>query len=98
MEKIVEVDPSGVLALLDESGADRHVGESETVLNGEDLPSGDVDRVSRTELQQISSSGIKRRVLNELDGDTLVEPSSKSVMFNVASWSNEREPSVMIYL
>ena len=67
LERIVEVDQSGVLALLDESGADLHVGGNEAVLSDVGLPSCYVERVVWSELQQSSSKSVRRRVPSGLD-------------------------------
>ena len=58
LETIAAVDPSGVLAFLDENGTDRHVGGNEAVLKDEGLASGDVNRVLESELQQCSRNSI----------------------------------------
>ena len=92
MEKIVEVDPSGVLVLLDESGGGRHIQGLQRVLNDESTLSGDMDRVLRSELQH-SSCDSKRLVSIEFDVDMLGGPPSKSGMFDIESGSKTRELS-----
>ena len=91
--RIAEWDPSGVLALLDESGGDRHTGGHGTLLSEECLPSGDTDCVPQTELRHSSSCGTKRRVSSKVDVENLGGPPSKSALFDIGSLSNTRESS-----
>ena len=72
LERIAEMDPSGVFASLDGSGTNRHVEGNAAVLSDQESPSGDVDRVQRSELQQTSS--FRRRVPIVADDEMLGGP------------------------
>ena len=60
LEKIVEVDPSGKLALLDESNFGHREDVEKAVERGEHLTLGDMDRILRSELAEGSSGANKR--------------------------------------
>ena len=78
------------MALLEEGGADCHVGGNEAVMRDASLRSDDVDRSLRSELQQINCNSIKTRVTWGVDVEILGGPPSKSVVLDVASECNVR--------
>ena len=96
LRRIVEADQSVTLALIKESCVHRYTGGLEAVLSYEVLLSGDVGRFLRSELQQITSCGTKRRVSSDIDVERLSGPPSKSVMFDIERGSNTLESSSRI--
>ena len=71
------------------SVGNRHTGGHETLLSDKGSPSGDLDRVLRSELQQ--SWGTKRLVSSDVDVEKFGLPPSKTAMFDIESGSNTRE-------
>ena len=84
-------DSIDVLASLDESGGVRQIEWHQRVLSDEGLPSGDVDRVLRSELQHSTSCGTQSPVSSDVDVESLGGPPSKSAMFDIENGSNTRE-------
>ena len=87
LERILEVDPCGVLELLNESGVEHSDKRVEIVCNEKAMPLGGVDRNLRSELSQESSDGANKGRLQVADVNESKGPPSKSVAFRV---SNER--------
>ena len=74
LERIVEADLSGVLALLDENGGCQHPKAHPRKKGDVGLLSGDAKRVLRSNLQQSSSCGSKGPVSSDFDVDWLGGP------------------------
>ena len=91
------MDPSDVLALLEES-RDRHIRGLEAVLSDEFLPSGDLGRVLRSELQQSSICGTKDLCQINVDMERLGGFPSKSVMFDFESGVIHATRRIALYL
>ena len=81
MENIVEVDPAGVLELLDSNLVDRDNTGSGVVTIDDEFPSGQVDSILRSELQEKTVGGRSKRSLCDVDFGVVDERPSKSVAF-----------------
>ena len=81
IEKIAEVDPAGVLELLDSNMVDRDNTGSGVVTVDDEIPSGQVDSILRSELQEKAIGGRSKRSLCDVDFGVVDEQPSKSVAF-----------------
>ena len=80
-ENIAEVDPAGVLELLDSNLVDRDITGSGVVTVDDEFPRGQVDSILRSELQEKTIGGRSKRSLCDVDFGVVVERPSKSVAF-----------------
>ena len=75
IENIAEVDPAGVLELLDSNLADRDNTGSGVVTVDDEFPRGQVDSILRSELQEKTIGGRSKRSLCDVDSSaSLSEP------------------------
>ena len=74
LEKIVEVDPSEMLALLEESNVRHRDDVRKVVERDEQLKVGVTDRILRSELAEGISVGVNKRLSSEVDVAMLGEP------------------------
>ena len=81
IENIAEVDPGGVLELLDSNLVDRDNKESGVVTADNEFPRGQVDSILRSELQEKTIDGRSKRSLCDVDFGVVDERPSKSVAF-----------------
>ena len=81
IENIAEVDPAGVLELLDSILVDRDNTGSGVVTVDDEFPSGKVDSILRSELQEKAIGGRSKRSLCDVDFGVVDERPSKSVAF-----------------
>ena len=81
IENIAEVDPAGVLELLDSNLVDRDNTGSGVVTVDDEFPSGQVDSILRSELQEKAIAGRSKRSLCDVDFGVVDERPSKSVAF-----------------
>ena len=78
LEKIVEVDPAGVLELLDANLVDRDNAVSNVVAIDEEIPRSRVDDILRWELQEKQSDSVSNGPLGDVDVSAVDERPSKS--------------------
>ena len=83
IENIVEVDPAGVLDLLDANLMDRRDAGSGVVTVDDEIPRSRVDDILRSELRERSIGGGSKRPLLDVDIDVADERPSKSVAFDI---------------
>ena len=83
MEKIMEVDPAGVLELLDASLMDRGNTGSGVVTGDAEIPRSRVDDILRSELREKNIGGGSKRPLCDVDIGVADERPSKSVAFEI---------------
>ena len=76
-----EVDPAGVLELLDSNLVDRDNTGSGVVTVEDEFPRGQVDSILRSELQEKTIGGRSKRSLCDVDFGVVDERPSKSVAF-----------------
>ena len=81
IENIAEVDPAGVLELLDSNLVDRGNTGSGVVTVDDEFPRGQVDSILRSELQEKTIGGRSKRSLCDVDFGVVDERPSKSVAF-----------------
>ena len=81
IENIAEVDPAGVLELLDSNFVDRDNTGSGVVTVDDEFPSAQVDSILRSELQEKAIGGRSKRSLCDVDFGVVDERPSKSVAF-----------------
>ena len=81
IENIAEVDPAGMLELLDSNLVDRHNTRSGVVTVDDEFPRGQVDSILRWELQEKTIGGKSKRSLCDVDFGVVDERPSKSVAF-----------------
>ena len=81
IENIAEVDPAGVLELLDSNLVDRDNTGSGVVTVDDEFPSGQVDSILRSELQEKTIGGRSKQSLCNVDFGVIDERPSKSVAF-----------------
>ena len=81
LEKIVEVDPAGVLEFLDANLVDRGNTGSDVAANVEEIPRSRLDDILRSELQEKQSDSVIKRPLGDVDISAVFERLSKSVAF-----------------
>ena len=93
LEKIVEVDPSGMLALLEKSNVGHRDNVQGVVERKERLKLGDMDSILRSELVE-RSSGAKKRFSTEEDVTSMAGTPPQSVMFNIYGKSTLNESTV----
>ena len=83
IENIVEVDPAGVLELLDANLMDRGNTGSGVVTVDDKIPRSRVDDILRSELREKNIGGGNKRPLCDVDIGVADERPSKSVAFEV---------------
>ena len=83
IENIVEVDPAGVLELLDENLMDRGNTGSGVVTVDDENPRSRVDDILRSELREKTMGGGSKRPLCGVDIGVADERPSKSVAFEI---------------
>ena len=83
IENIVEVDPAGVLDLLDANSMDRGNPGSGVVLVDDEVPRSRVDDILRSELREKNFGGGGKRPLCDVDIVVADERPSKSVAFDI---------------
>ena len=83
IENIVEVDPAGVLKLLDENSMDRGNTGSGVVTVDDEIPKSRVDDILRSELREKKIGGGSKRPLCDVDIGVADERPSKSVAFEI---------------
>ena len=81
LEKIVEVDPAGVLELLDANLVDRGNTVSNVVAIDEEIHRSRVDDIIRSELQEKKIDSVSKRPLGDVDVSVVDGRPSKSVAF-----------------
>ena len=81
IENIAEVDPAGVLELLDSNLVDRDNTGSGVVTVDDEFPRGQVDSILRSELQEKTIGGRSKWSLCDVDFGVVDERPSKSVAF-----------------
>ena len=81
IENIAEVDPAGVLDLLDSNLVDRDNTGRGVVTVDDKFPRGQVDSILRSELQEKAIGGRSKRSLCDVDFGVVDERPSKSVAF-----------------
>ena len=81
LEKVVEVDPTGVLELLDANLVDRGNTGSNVVAFDEEIPRSRVDDILRSELQEKKIDSVSKRPLGDVVVSALGERPSKSIAF-----------------
>ena len=81
IENIAEVDPAGVLELLDSNLVDRDNTGSGVVTVDDEFPRGQVDSILRSELQEKTIGGRSKRSLCDVGFGVVDERPSKSVAF-----------------
>ena len=81
LDKIVEVDSSVVLELLDENLKDRGSTGSNVVAFDKEMPKSRVDDYSRSELQETEIGSVSKQPLCDVDVGAADERPSKSVVF-----------------
>ena len=81
-ERIVEVDPTVVLALLDESLVDPGSTRSNVVPVDKEMPKSCMDYNLRSELKEKRAGNMGKLPLCDVDADVAGERPSKSVAFN----------------
>ena len=81
IEKMVEVDPTGVLELLDANLVDRGNTGSSVVAVDDEIPKSRVDDILRSELREKNIGGVSKRPLCDVDIGVADERPSKSVAF-----------------
>ena len=81
IENFAEVDPAGVLELLDSNLVDRGNTGSGVVTVDDEIPRGQVDSILRSELQEKTTGGRSKRSLCDVDFGVVDERPSKSVAF-----------------
>ena len=80
----MEVDPSGVLALADESLVERGNDKSNVAPDDEEKPVSRVDQIIRSELKEEKRIvSVNKRQLCDVDADVLYERPLKCVAFQV---------------
>ena len=77
----MEVDPTVVLDLLDESSVDRDSTWSNMVPVDKEMPMSDVDYILRSELKEKRLGSVSKQPLCDADADVAEERRSKSVAF-----------------
>ena len=83
IENIVEVDPAGVLELLDANLMDRGNPGSGVVTVGDEIPRSRLDNILRSELREKTIGGGSKRPLCVVDIGVADERPSKSVAFEI---------------
>ena len=83
IENIVEVDPAGVLELLDENLMDRGNTGSGVVTVDDEIPRSRVDNILRSELREKNIGGGSKRPLCVVDIGVADERPSKRVAFEI---------------
>ena len=83
IENIAEVDPAGVLELLDSNLVDRDNTGSGVVTVDDEFPRCRVDSILRSELQEKTIGGRSKRSLFDVDFGVVDERLSKSVAFEL---------------
>ena len=83
MENIVEVDPAGVLDLLDANLMDRGNPENGVVTVDDEIPRSRVDNILRSELREKNIGGGSKRPLCDVDIGVADARPSKSVAFDI---------------
>ena len=83
VENIVEVDPTGVLELLDENLMDRDNTGSGVVTVDDEIPRSREDDILRSELREKNIGGGSKRPLCDVDIGVADERPSKSVAFEI---------------
>ena len=83
IENFVEVDPAGVLELLDANLIDRGNTGSGVVTVDDEIPRSRVDDILRSELREKNIGGGSRRPLCDVDTGVADERPSKSVAFEI---------------
>ena len=81
LEKIVEVDPAGVLELLDANSMDRGNTGSNLLTVDEEMPRSRVDDILGSELQEEKFDSVSKWPLCDVDDGAADERPSKSVAF-----------------
>jgi len=81
IENIVEVDPAGVLELLDPNSVNRGNTGSGVVTVDDEIPRSRVDEILRSELQEKEIGGGSKRRSSDVDFGVVDERPSKSVAF-----------------
>ena len=85
IENIVEVDPAGVLDLLDANLMDRGNPGNDVVTVDDEIPRSRVDDILRSELGEKNIGGGSKRPLCDVDIGVADERPSKSVAFDMGS-------------
>ena len=93
LEEIVEVDPSGMLPLLEESNVWHRDNVEEVVERGERLRLGDMDCILLSQLVE-GSSGANERLSSGEDVTALGGPPPKIVKFNSAGGNIINESTI----
>ena len=83
IENIVEVDPAGVLELLDANLMDRGNTGSGVVTVDDKIPKKRVDDILRSELREKTIGGLSKRPLCDVDIGVTDERPSESVAFEI---------------
>ena len=83
VENIVEVDPTGVLDLLDANLMDRGNPGNGVVTVDDEIPRSRVDDISRSELREKNNGGRSKRPLCDVDIGVADERPSKRVAFDI---------------
>ena len=83
IENIVEVDPAGVLELLDANLMDRGNTSSGVVTVDDEIPRSRVDDNLRSELREKNMGGGSKRPLCDVDFGVAAERPSNSVAFEI---------------
>ena len=81
IENIAEIDPAGVLELLDSNLVDRDKTGSGVVTVDDEFPRGQVDSILLSELQEKTIGGRSKRSFCDVDFGVVDERPSKSVAF-----------------
>ena len=83
IENILEVDPAGVLELLDAKLMDRGNTGSGVVTVDDEIPRSRLDDILRSELREKNIGGGSKRPLSDVDIGVADERPSKSVAFEI---------------
>ena len=83
IENILEVDPTGVLDLLDVNLVDCGSPENGVVTVDDEIPRSPVDEILRSELREKNIGGESKRPLCDVDIGKADERPSKSVAFDI---------------
>ena len=83
IENIVEVDPTGVLDLLDANLMDRGNPGNDVVTVDDEIPRSRVDDILRSEMREQNIGGGSKRPLCDVDFGVADERPSKSVAFDI---------------
>ena len=83
LERILEVDPSMVFELLDESLDERGNARSNVVPDDKEITRSSVDQILRSELKEKRIGSVSKRPLWDVDADVVDGSPSKSVAFQL---------------